>query len=513
VLAYRLSADPSTRVLVLEAGTGNSSLPVRLLARFTNWYNPQLRWQYETVPQEGMNGRRIYLPQGRTLGGGSAINAMTYVRGHPSDYDHWRALGNDGWSSEAVLAAFHRLENNHAIVDDFHGQGGPLHVSDQVQPHPLTRMFVEAGREVGLPFNRDFNGASQEGIGTYQVTQVNGKRRSAADAFLHPVRRRPNLTVLTHAYATRVLVAHGRATGIEFLRAGGTETAHATAEVIVSGGAINTPKLLLLSGIGPADDLRGLGIPVVHHLPGVGRNLHDHLNVQVITRCSRPITYDHWDRPMPFLKFGLQFLLFGTGVATSNICEGAAFLRSDPQVTSPDIQLHFLPLIWLDYGRVTVDGHGMTLEAAFLRPESRGTVTLASRDPLAPPLIDPRYCTEPGDVTVLVEAIRRCRDIMRARAFGALVAAELYPGPGRDSDADLAAYVRESGITTYHPVGTCKMGTDEFVVVDPRLQVRGLEALRVVDSSIMPRIVSGSTQAPSMRIGEMGATMILAARR
>ncbi len=510
VLAHRLSANPSRRVLLLEAGTANASMLLRLLTRFTNWFDPQLRWQYETVPQDGMKGRRIYLPQGRTLGGGSAINAMTYVRGHANDYNHWHQLGNAGWSYDAVLAAFKRLENNGAIADRFHGQGGLLSVADQVQPHLLTRVFVEAGQEVGLPYNRDFNGASQEGIGTYQVTQTNGKRCSAADAFLRPVRQRPNLTVLTNAYATRLLVSRGRAVGIEFRAAGRAQVAHAATEVIVSGGAINSPKILLLSGIGPAEELRRLGIPVVHDLPGVGKNLHDHLNVQVITRCSRPITYDHWDRPIRLVTFALQFLLFNTGVATSNICEGGAFLRSNPRASSPDIQLHFLPLIWLDYGRVRVEGHGMTLEAAFLRPESRGSVTLASADPEAPPLIDPRYCAHVSDLKVLVEAIRRCRDIMQAPAFRPFVAAELYPGPDTRSDPELADYVRQSGTTTYHPVGTCRMGTDDLAVVDPQLRVRGLEALRVVDSSIMPRIVSGSTQAPSMMIGEMGAAMILA---
>lgn len=512
VVANRLSADPSTRVLLLEAGAGRSSLIIRLLARFTSWFDPQFRWQYDTVPQAGMNGRRIYLPQGRTLGGGSAVNAMTYVRGNPADYDGWLRLGNDGWGYEEVLAAFRRLERNAAIADRFHGRDGCLHVMDQVRPHLLTRVFVAAGQEAGLPHNRDFNGASQDGVGTYQVTQIKGKRCSSADAFLGPVRERPNLTVLTQAYATRVLTSHRRATGVDFVAQGRKQTTHATREVIVSGGAIHSPQLLLLSGIGPADELGRLAIPVVHDLPGVGRNLHDHLNVQVITRCSRPITYDHWDRPGRFLKFGLEFVLFNTGVATSNLCEGAAFLRSDASVPIPDIQLHFMPLIWLDYGRAHVEGHGMTLEAAFLQPESRGTVTLASADPAEPPLIDPRYCTDPGDSRALVKAIRRCRDIMRAPAFRPFVDGELYPGPDKEADAELADYVRQTGITTYHPVGTCRMGKDDLAVVDSRLRVRGLEGLRVVDSSIMPRIVSGSTQAPSMMIGEMGATMILGSR-
>jgi len=510
VLAYRLTADPSTTVLVLEAGTGRASMAARLLVRLAKRFAPQLRWEYETVPQEGMLGRAVYLPQGRMLGGGTAVNAMTYVRGQAGDYELWRRLVGDSWSYERVLDAFKRLENNRAITDRFHGQGGPLTVDDQVRPHLLTRTFIEAAQQVGIPFCRDFNGATQEGVGLYQVTQVNGRRHSAADAFLHPVEGRPNLTVLTGSYATKLLVERGRAIGVEFRTGGGTRRAHAAREVLVCGGAINSPKLLLLSGIGSGDHLRRLGIPVVHDLPGVGQNLHDHLNVQVITRCSRPITYDHWDRPLPFLKQAIEFLLFNTGRATSNLSEGAAFLRSNPEAISPDIQLHFLPLIWRDCGREHVDDYGMTLEAAFLQPESRGTVTLASTEPSDAPLIDPRYCTRGVDLERLVGALRRCREIMAADAFRPYTAGELFPGPDKRSDEELAEYVRRSGTTTYHPVGTCKMGNDALAVVNPELKVRGLEGLRVVDSSIMPQVVSGSTQAPSMMIGEMGAAIILA---
>jgi choline dehydrogenase-like flavoprotein len=307
-------------------------------------------------------------------------------------------------------------------------------------------------------------------------------------------------------------VERGRATGVEVTYHGGVHEFRAEREVIVSGGAINSPKLLLLSGIGPAEELGPLGIPVVHDLPGVGRNLHDHLNVQVITGCNRPLSYDNWDRPIPFVKFGLQFLLFNTGIATSNICEGAAFLRSGPAAATPDIQMHFMPLIWIDYGRTRVDGHGMTLEAAFLRPESRGTVRLASTDPAAAPLIDPAYCQEPGDLDALVAAVRHARTILHAPPFRPLLTRELFPGPDVRSDLEVGDYVRRSAITTYHPVGTCKMGIDAAAVVDPRLRVHGLRALRVIDSSIMPRIVSGSTQSPSMMIGEMGASLILDGR-
>ncbi len=424
VLANRLSRDPATRVLLLEAGTGNSSMTRRLLARFTNWFDPELRWQYETVPQPGMNGRRVYLPQGRTLGGGSAINAMTYVRGQPADYEAWVRLGNEGWDYPTVLEAYKRLEKNAVLRDDYHRQDGHLSVIDQVHPHQLTRVFVEAG--------------------------------------LRPVRHRPNLRVRTHATVTRVCLEGHRAIGVEFLVAGRPHRARAEREVIVSGGAINSPKLLLLSGIGPADELKRLGVTVAHDLPGVGKNLHDQLNVQVITRASRPITYDGWDRPLPFLRYALQFALFNSGVATSNICEGAAFLPSEPGRAAPDVQLHFMPLLWLDYGRAHIPGHGMTLEAAFLQPLGRGSVTLASADPAVAPLIDPAYGARPEDIHGLVRAIRRAREIMQAPAFRPFTDGELYPGPDKQSDAALADYARQSAITTYHPVGTCRMGIDDL---------------------------------------------------
>lgn len=514
VVASRLSENPPTRVLLVEAGSAASSRLLRLLARVTNWSGPRRRWdEYETEPQSGLNGRQISLRQARILGGGSAINAMTYVRGHAGDYDHWERLGNDGWGWDVVLPAFKRLENNTAIMDGFHGCGGALSVSDQLQLHLLTRAFIDAGHAVGLTANRDFNGAMQEGIGPYQVTQRRGRRCSAADAFVQPFLHRPNLTVLTDAYVTRIVIHRRRAIGVEFITAGRVHEAYAVAEVIVSSGAINSPKLLLLSGIGPAEDLRRLGIPVMHDLPGVGRNLHDHPSVPVLTQCRRPITYDHWDRPIRLLKYGLQFVLFNAGLAVSNICEGGAFLRSDLRSACPDTQLHFMPLLWLDQGRIPVEGYGMTIEAAFLQPASRGTVTLASSsNPFVPPRIDPRYCTTGNDIEILVEAVRRCREIIQAPALRPFVAREISPGPDVQSDAELANYVRDQCIPSHHLVGTCKMGTDALAVVDPDLRVRGLDALRVIDSSIMPRVTSGSTQAPSMMIGEIGARRILGAR-
>lgn len=511
VLAFRLTADPSVRVLLLEAGPTNPTLFRRALARATNRSAAARLWPYQTVPQAALGGRRVYLPQGRALGGGSAVNAMTYLRGRPDDYLRWEQAGNTGWGPNAVLDAFKRLEHNHRIADAYHGTAGPLHVSDLVNPHPLSRAFVAAAREVGLPENDDFNGETQLGLGLYQVTQRDGRRCGAADAFLGAAADRRNLTVLTGATATRVLMQGRRAVGVEFRHAGRLQQVRAERGTIVSGGAINSPKVLLLSGIGPADDLRALGIPVVVDLPGVGRNLHDHLNVQIVAQCRGVRTYDRWDQPSQLLRAGLQYLLFNTGIATSNLCESGGFLMSSPDRPDPDLQIHCLPLIWRDHGRapVATDESGMTLEVAFLHPESRGTVTLASADPDVPPAIDPQYCTKPPDLARLVEGIRRGREILAAPSLARWVVSESQPGPVVQSDAQLERYVRDTAITAYHPVGSCRMGTDSLAVVDPDLRVRGVEALHVIDVSVMPSIVSASTQAPAMMIGEMGAARLL----
>ena len=510
-VAARLSEDPANRVLLLEAGGRDWNPLIHMPAGFTKLTGPSVNWGFETVPQPELNNRRMHYPQGRTLGGSTSINAMIYIRGNRLDYDEWRDLGNEGWGYEGVLPYFRKSENNERLADAYHGTGGPLNVTDQVGHNPISKGFVRAAQSVGIPFSHDFNGAEQAGVGFYDVTQRNVRRESSATAFLKPARKRKNLTIATHAQATQLIVDNGRAVGVRYLAKGKPAEARVEAggEVVVSGGAVNSPRLLLLSGIGPADELKRLGVTVAHDLPGVGKNLHDQLNVPVITRASRPITYDGWDRPLPFLRYALQFALFNSGVATSNICEGAAFLPSEPGRAAPDVQLHFMPLLWLDYGRAHIPGHGMTLEAAFLQPLGRGSVTLASADPAVAPLIDPAYGARPEDIHGLVRAIRRAREIMQAPAFRPFTDGELYPGPDKQSDAALADYTRQSAITTYHPVGTCRMGIDDLAVVDSRLRVRGLEGIRVVDSSIMPRIVSGSTQAPSGMIGEMGATMIL----
>jgi choline dehydrogenase-like flavoprotein len=510
VLANRLSADPGRKVLLIEAGGPDRSPNIHLPGGFVRLIDTAYDWAYRTEPQARLDNRRLYWPRGKTLGGSSSINAMIYVRGHRLDYDQWRQLGNAGWGFDDLLPFFRRAENNARGADALHGTGGPLDVADLISPHPIAAAFVEAAAAAGLPLNPDFNGPEQEGVGFYQVTQRRGRRCSAAVAYLRPAMARPNLTVVTRAHATRVVIERARAIGVEYVRRGRSERAHAASEVILSGGAINSPQLLLLSGIGPADELKAAGIAPLHDLPGVGRNLQDHLNVNVIAACTAPITYDGMDRPLPSLRAGLRFLLRGDGPATTNVAEAGGFARSDPARAAPDIQLHFIPAYVIDHGRVKPGGHGLTLHACVLRPESRGAIRLRSADPLAPPLIDPDYLASGNDLKTLVAGLKLGREIFAQAPLRRYAGAERDPGPARQSDADLAAFVRASAETEYHPVGTCKMGRDGMAVVDGRLRVRGLEGLRVADASIMPTLIGGNTNAPAIMIGEKAAALILA---
>jgi choline dehydrogenase len=512
VVANRLSEDGRAKVLLLEAGGRDASPHIHMPAGIIKLVdNDTYNWNYWTLPQPRMNGRKMYWPRGKTLGGSSSINAMVYIRGHRLDYEHWRQLGNAGWSYADVLPLFRKAENNERLGDEFHGQGGPLNITDHIYRNPLSRVFVEAAAECGLAQNADFNGGEQDGAGFYQITQKAGKRWSAAAAYLHPALRRPNLTVVTKALTTRVLLDKGRAVGVEYRHGGKLEKAHAAAEVVLSGGAINSPQLLLLSGIGPADELGRVGIAPVHDLPGVGKNLQDHLDINVIHESVQPITYDGLTRPLKQLKLGLQYLLLKDGPATSNVAEAGAFARTDAKAASPDIQFHFIPAYVIDHGRIKPEGHGITLHVCCLRPESRGELRLASADPAAPPAIDPNYLAGEADLKVLVAGIRRGREIMAAKAFRPYLGAERFPGPDRQSDAEIADFIRAAAETEYHPVGTCKMGADPLAVVDAELRVHGIAGLRVVDASIMPTLVSGNTNAPSIMIGEKGAAMIRAA--
>lgn len=510
VVANRLSADPNVRVLLLEAGGPDRSPLIHMPAGFTKLTSPDVNWGFETVPQKALDDRRMHFPQGRTLGGSTSINAMIYIRGHRLDYDEWCALGNKGWGYEGVLPYFKKAENNQRFVDAYHGTGGPLNVADQVQHNPLTRAFVRAAQEVGIPYNPDLNGAVQDGVSYYQVTQRDVRRESAATAYLRPIRQRPNLTILTHATATRVILKGGRAAGLQYIHNGAERVAHAENEVVLSGGAVNSPRLLLLSGIGPAEELRPIGIDVAVDLPGVGKNFQDHMDVYIAAECSQPVSYngeDRWHRAIPH---GVQYLLYKTGPVTACVAEAGCFIRSSADVRSPDIQIHCLPAYVVDHGRMRIKGHGITINTCNLRPRSIGEVRLRSANPLDPPAIDPNFVADPYDWQVSIEAFRWGRKILAAPAFQPYIKRERLPGAAAQSDTQIRAYIRKWSKTDYHPVGSCKMGHDEMAVVDTQLRVRGIEGLRVVDASIMPTLISGNTQAPSIMIGEKGVALILA---
>lgn len=509
VLANRLSANPNIQVLLLEAGPPDRSPFIHMPAGMVKLTESKYDWAYHTEPQEHLNDRRLYWPRGKTLGGSSSINAMIYIRGNPADYDHWRELGNLGWGYQDVLPLFRQLEDNGRGASQFHGKGGELSVSNHVCVNPLSRMFVQAAVEAGHLLNADFNGAQQDGAGIYQVTQRNGRRCSSAVAFLRPAMKRPNLTVITGALASRVRIDKGRAVGVDYVRNGQSHYARAMSEVVLAGGAINSPQLLMLSGIGPAEHLKSIGIAPAHDLPGVGKNLQDHLSANVIHQALKPLTFDGLDRLLPSLKVGMQYLLWRTGPATSNVAEAGVFARSSAAAATPDIQLHFVPAYIVDHGRQKPKGHGITMHVNVLNPESRGAIELRSSDPLAPPRIMPNYLMCSKDLRTMLSGIRQARDILRQSALCEVVGEERWPRRDQQSDQELAEHVRATAETEYHPVGTCKMGGDEMAVVDERLRVRGIRALRVVDASIMPTVVSGNTNAPSMMIGEKGARLIV----
>ena len=510
VLANRLSVRREIKVLLLEAGGSDKSLFVRMPAGIARLGTPRFNWLYETTPQAAMNGRRMYQPRGRLLGGSSSVNAMVYMRGQAADYDHWRQLGNAGWSYADVLPYFKKSERNERLHDEFHGSDGPLNVAERPYTNPLSHVFLEAAQQAGIPLNPDFNGAMQLGCGLFQVTQKNGERCSAAAAYLHPVAKRKNLTIRTKAQATRILIEMNRAVGVEYVRGGKLYKVRAAREVVLAGGSINSPQLLLLSGVGPAQELGALGIPVKLDLPGVGKNLQDHLNVNILQRATPGITLDSKSRGLGTIMPTLEFLLRRTGPGTSNVAEAGAFVISALGAATPDIQYHFIPAQVIDHARKQLDGHGITLHACCLRPQSRGEIRLASRDPLQPAVIDPNYLASDYDRKILIDSIRRGREILASPAFKPFLGEERFPGAAQQSDAELTEFVRATAETEYHPVGTCKMGSDAMAVVDDKLRVRGIDRLRVIDASIMPTVISGNTNAPMIMIAEKGAEMMLA---
>ncbi|WP_256646309.1 GMC family oxidoreductase [Thermomonas paludicola] len=511
VLANRLSEDPNTRVLLLEAGGRDwhpfIHMPAGLakIAALTS-----INWNYATVPQAQLGGRVLWCPRGKVLGGSSSINAMCYIRGVAADYDEWAAHGATGWHWDNVLPYFKRSEGNARGGDAWHGASGPLSVADLRHVNPLTRVFVDAGQQAGFPFNPDFNGAQQEGVGQYQVTQRDGARCSAAVAYLNPAKTRPNLTVRTGINVNRITFTGNRATGVACSQGSRSLQFEARREVILSGGAINSPQLLMLSGIGPADALRKLGIDVRHDACGVGDNLQDHLDVTTLQHCSQPLSYDRASE----LKTAFDYFLRGhRGPGTSNVAEGAGFVRSTlaPDARA-DIQLHFIPAMIDDHGRHRLPGDGYTMHACFLRPHSRGRLTLASNRASDKPLIDPNYLgdAEGFDLKMLVECARVSLEILAQKAFDPYRGAPIFPAQTPRSEADFIEFVRNRAETVYHPIGTCRMGSDAAAVVDPQLRVNGVGGLRVVDASVMPNLPGGNTNAPTIMIAERAADLIKA---
>jgi choline dehydrogenase-like flavoprotein len=508
-LAGRLSEDPSVRVCLLEAGGAGDSWLVHAPAATALMVPTRLNnWAFETVPQRGLNGRRGYQPRGRALGGSSAINAMVYIRGHRSDYDRWAALGNAGWSYAEVLPYFKRSENNETLTGEYHGSGGPLNVAQLRTGNPFQETFLKAAEQAGFRRNPDFNGAEQEGVGLYQVTQRNGERWSAARAYLHPHRSRPNLSVITGARATRVLLTGRRAVGVQFTDRSGTHQATARKEVVVSAGAIQSPQLLMLSGIGDGEQLRKFGIEMAHHLPGVGRNLRDHVDYVFAYRSkSLELFGASLAGAVRLAKEIGRYRRERRGMVTSNYAEAGGFLKTAPELAAPDVQLHFVVAPLDNHARSLHLGHGYSLHVCLLRPKSAGRVALASADPIAAPAIDPDFYGEPEDLEAMVRAFRLARRILDAPALAAARSGDMFTATVR-SDEEIRATLRERSDTIYHPVGTCRMGTDDNAVVDPQLRVRGIEGLRVVDASVMPELIGGNTSAPTIMIAEKARDLI-----
>jgi choline dehydrogenase-like flavoprotein len=516
VLANRLSADPSLKVLLIEAGGSDWHPFFHMPAGFAKMTKGIGSWGWHTVPQKHMKDRVLRFTQAKVIGGGSSINAQLYTRGVAADYDEWVSEeGATGWSYRDVLPYFKRSENNQRFANEFHGYGGPLGVSNPISPLPICEAFFQAGQELGIPFNADFNGAKQDGLGYYQLTQLNARRSSASIGFLDKaVRARSNLRVMLQSQALRVLVEGGRAVGVEVVSGShAPQMIRAEREVIVSSGAIGSPKLLLQSGIGPADHLRSVGVPVVHDLPGVGSNLQDHLDLFVIAECTGDHTYDKYNKPQHAAVAGMQYLLLKTGPVASSLFETGGFWYADPNkhARSPDIQFHLGLGSGIEAGMAKLKNAGVTLNTAYLRPRSRGTVRLASKDPAAAPLLDPNYWSDPYDREMSIKGLRLAREIMSQPALQRYVQSEVLPGGNLKTDQELFDYACANAKTDHHPVGTCRMGPadDPNSVVSTDLRLIGMQGLRVVDASVMPRVPSCNTNAPTIMVAEKAADHIL----
>lgn len=503
-LANRLSADPSRRVLLVEAGGNGGGLATRIPAAFPRLFRTAQDWNLYTDPESQLGGRRLYWPRGRMLGGSSAMNAMLWMRGQREDYDGWEAAGNPGWGWDQVLPAFRRAEDHLATTGDHVGRGGPMRVAELRDPNPLTRAWLSAAQERGWPLVDDLNRDTREGVGLLHVTQNRGERESTATAYLRPARRRPNLTVRTDATVLRVAFTGRRAQGVVLRHPGGGEEWIAAGEVVLSAGAVHSPHLLMHSGVGPAGELSPRGIATVMDLPGVGRNLQDHLVAGIGYRCRRPISLATADRPWRLA----QWLLTRRGPLTSTVAEAAGYMLSNPEMGRPDLELIFAPSYFVDHGFSNPAGHGYTLGVVLLRPGSRGAITLQGADPALPPRIHANYLSDPADADALVQGLEACRQIGEANAFEAYSEGEELPGPAVGTPEGWKGYLASHAQTLYHPVGTCTMGRGPQTVVDHQLRVHGLDALRVVDASIMPTIISGHTNAATIMIAERAAEMM-----
>ncbi len=501
VLASRLTERRDTSVLLIEAGPADRKREIHIPAAFSKLFRSGIDWNFSTEPQEQLKGRSLYWPRGKTLGGSSSMNAMIYARGARADYDAWRDMGNEGWSFDDVLPLFKTAENQERGASQDHGVGGPLNVADLRCVNPLTRAFLKACEAAGIPANSDFNGSSQAGAGLYQVTQKNGARASAADAFLKPALRRGNLTVWTQAQVARLLIEEGRAVGVEFFmkKEAARQQVRAAREVILCAGAIGSPQLLLLSGIGPRAELEALGIPVAADLEGVGGNMQDHLNIGQSYHATQAVSLSDAESIPNLLKYVLK----KTGPLTSNIAEAGAFFKSCASLAECDLQLHFAPVHFVEHGLKNPPGHGFSLGAVLLTPKSVGRIYLRSADPRKPPAIDPMYLSNEEDLAPMREGLKMVWKLLDSKPFDA------YRGKAVFEKEDTASFIRAHAETLYHPVGTCKMGQDRASVVDARLRVQGVPGLRVADASVMPKIVRGNTNAPVMMIAEKAARMIL----
>ena len=509
VLANRLSAEPSARVLLLEAGGSDRKLNIRIPTAFAKQFRSDLDWNYSAEPEPNLIGRSIFLPRGRSLGGSSSMNAMIYIRGHRSDFDTWAEMGADGWGYDDVLPYFKRSEDNERIRDEYHGTGGGLNVADPVWTSPLTKRFIASAKEAGIERNDDFNGASQDGVGRFQLTQKRGRRWSAADAFLHPVKKeRSNLTVATGAHVHKVLLEGTRAVGVEYHDEDGIQTARvgSSGEVILCAGAFNSPQLLMLSGIGPADHLREVGVEVAVDSPHVGEHLQDHPLATVTYSVTEPVTL--FDATHP--KYLVEYLIGqGRGKLSSNVAEAGAFIRTRSDLRSPDMELLMGAAYYSDNGFRTYPGHAFTIGPSFIRPVSEGTVRLRSSNPHDAPLIRLNWLSERSEIEAMIAALRTSFEIAENGAMGEIVETNIDPGPGVRSDEQLEAWLRAEMQHTYHAACTCRMASDGEGVLDPALRVRGVDGLRVADASSMPVVTGGNTNAPTIMIGERAADLIL----